>query len=79
MFSELSKERCKICRYQLQLSVVNVFSFVSILFRYLLHYGVRLISAWSATHLYVEVSTQFSGIVDIITTTALYRVINKVF
>ena len=46
--------------------------FVSILFRYFLHYGVRLISAWSAAHLYVEVSTQFSGIVDIITTTALY-------
>ena len=77
MFSELSKERCKICRYQLQLSVVNVFSLVSILFRYFLHYGVRLISAWSAAHLYVEVSTQFSGIVDIITRTALYRVINK--
>lgn len=77
MFSELSKERCKICRHQLQLSVVNVFSLVSILFRYFLHYGVRLISAWSAAHLYVEVSTQFSGIVDIITTTALYRVINK--
>ena len=32
MFSELSKERCKICRHQLQLSVVNVFSLVSILF-----------------------------------------------